>query len=313
MSMNFKFLLIGTSLSLIPNITYAQCVVTDCQQLGYSSLQKCDGGLKCPFGEYWACPCNESYKYACSGSNEQLGTDKCGDKYKACTCASGYEWKDGKCQTKGATLGQCTGYAKNCKIGDILNSDGTCSSDKVNGKAPIGVVVYISQDGRCGQAMTPRHVKFVGWGGYGNDIDALDNHESYITAWTDFDSCGNTKKITEYGGREVYGAAWAAVDYMPAGAPSTKGKWCLPAAGVLHNVYENLSAVNSGISKLEGVQFKETTDEAVWSSTEVSAYGAWYFTLQNGPNGVPHAGGLIGNDSKYASSRGECVRPVIEF
>ena len=56
MNINFNFLLIGTSLSLIPNLTRAQCAVTDCQQLGYTSLQKCDNGLKCPFGEYWACP-----------------------------------------------------------------------------------------------------------------------------------------------------------------------------------------------------------------------------------------------------------------
>ena len=324
MNMNFKFLLIGTSLSLIPTLTNAQCVATtDCATLGYTETSCPDSkGLKCPFGNTFACPATDKsvcekygFKYTCSGEGYAGGAGQsCNKQYETCSCAVGYEWKNNKCEKEpGATLGQCTGYAKNCKIGDILNSDGTCSSDKVNGKAPIGVVVYISQDGRCGQAMTPRHVKIIGWGGYGNDIDALDNHESYITAWTDFDSCGNTKKITEYGGREVYGVAWAAVDYMPAGAPSTKGKWCLPAAGVLHNVYENLSAVNSGISKLEGIQFKETTDEAVWSSTEVSAYGAWYFTLQNGPNGVPHAGGLIGNDSKYASSRGECVRPVIEF
>ena len=95
MNINFKFLLLGTSLSLIPNLTNAQCAVTDCQQLGYTSLKSCDGGLKCPFGEYWACPCDEAYKYTCAGSNEQPGTDKCGEKYKSCTCASGYEWKDG--------------------------------------------------------------------------------------------------------------------------------------------------------------------------------------------------------------------------
>ena len=85
--MKLKFLLIGTSLSLIPNLLYAQCAVTDCQQLGYTSLKSCDGGLKCPFGEYWACP---------------------------------------KVEEK-AVLGECTGYAKNCKIADILNSDGTCT------------------------------------------------------------------------------------------------------------------------------------------------------------------------------------------
>ena len=90
MNINLKFLLLGTSLSLIPNLIYAQCAVTDCQQLGYTSLKSCDGGLKCPFGEYRACP---------------------------------------KVEEK-AVLCECTGYAKNCKIADILNSDGTCTAGK---------------------------------------------------------------------------------------------------------------------------------------------------------------------------------------
>ena len=35
--MKIKFLLIGTSLSFIPTLTYAQCVATqDCETLGYT-------------------------------------------------------------------------------------------------------------------------------------------------------------------------------------------------------------------------------------------------------------------------------------
>ena len=56
MNINLKFLLLGTSLSLIPQYAAAQCAETDCLKLGYTTLQKCDNGLKCPFGEYWACP-----------------------------------------------------------------------------------------------------------------------------------------------------------------------------------------------------------------------------------------------------------------
>ena len=92
--MNFKSLLLGTSLSLIPQYAAAQCAETDCLKLGYTKLEKCDNGLKCPFGEYWACPKTEEK----------------------------------------AVLGQCTGYAKNCAIGQILNSDGTCTTDKESGK-----------------------------------------------------------------------------------------------------------------------------------------------------------------------------------
>ena len=43
--MNIKFLLIGTSLSLIPNLTFAQCVATqDCETLGYTETS-CNGDV----------------------------------------------------------------------------------------------------------------------------------------------------------------------------------------------------------------------------------------------------------------------------
>ena len=61
--MKFQYLLIGTSLSLIPNLTSAQCVATqDCATLGYTETS-CSGGsgIKCPFGNFWAClPTKES-------------------------------------------------------------------------------------------------------------------------------------------------------------------------------------------------------------------------------------------------------------
>ena len=58
---NIKFLLIGTSLSFIPTITFAQCVATqDCETLGYTETS-CNGGkgVKCPFGNKWACLTSE--------------------------------------------------------------------------------------------------------------------------------------------------------------------------------------------------------------------------------------------------------------
>ena len=55
------YLIIGTSLSLIPTFAYAQCVATqDCAALGYTEAS-CSGGsgVKCPFGNKWACFENE--------------------------------------------------------------------------------------------------------------------------------------------------------------------------------------------------------------------------------------------------------------
>ena len=313
--MNIKFLLIGTSLSFTPNLLYAQCAVTDCQQLGYTSLKSCAGGLKCPFGEYWACPCDESYKYTCSGSNEQPGTDKCGEKYKSCTCADGYEWKDSKCQTKGVEFGTCTGRAKNCKVADILYRDGTCSADVISGKEPIGVVVYISSDGNCGQAMALHSAKAsIAW-----STEFIVTGIPQITEYSDLmngkdvSSCENTKKIIENGNADKYPAAWAAINYAPGVAPETKGKWCLPAGSVLNIMLWRLDIIDQTFRKIGGTVLLENR-EVLWSSTEYrDNTSVWMLCPLGCANGT----------NTYASAKTETydsyldvsyvARPVIEF
>ena len=136
--MKIKFLLLGTSLSLVPQTLNAQCVspIQDCYALGYTQTSCPNGkGVKCPFGNGWycggtaaqdciklgydkdctgagesgsgqtcngkyqSCTCDSSYKYTCSGTGYSGGSGSaCGGKYTSCTCASGYEWKDGSCQ-----------------------------------------------------------------------------------------------------------------------------------------------------------------------------------------------------------------------
>ena len=249
-------MLLGTGLSLVPNITYAQCAVTDCQQLGYTSLKSCDGGLKCPFGEYWACP---------------------------------------KVEEK-AVLGQCTGYAKNCKIGDILNSDGTCSTDKVSGKTPLGVVVAIKDN--CGYAMTAGSIAYVEWSIKVAYTGAYLSSDSDL-AIKDFDASGNTQKIIQAGGSSIYPAAWAAVNYAPSAAPVTKGKWVLPSAGMLNSLYTNMNLINNTISKLGGIPV-EGFDAFIWSSSETSDYHAWRLSAR------------VGMDFEEKSI--SCfVRPVLAF
>ncbi len=125
--MKIRFLLIGTSLSLIPQTINAQCVATqDCATLGYTETS-CSGGsgVKCPFGNKWACFKSDSeikdqlctelgFTQACTGTNQTSGVGKvCNGKYSECTCANGYEWKDGSCNkiTDGAVgdLFYCNG------------------------------------------------------------------------------------------------------------------------------------------------------------------------------------------------------------
>ena len=306
MNINFKFLLIGTSLSLIPNLLYAQCSpAQSCAELGYKETANKGGCLKCPFGNGWYCPqkkCDTSYQYTCTGTNEQPGADKCGDKYKSCTCASGYEWKDGKCQTKGATLGQCTGYAKNCKIADILNSDGTCTTNKESGKTPIGVIVYISGD-NCGQALALKDLGSMAWSTEHIDIQELPSYTDVSEAEQDFDSCGNTQKIIKQGNANKYPAAWAAVNYAPSSVPATKGKWCLPAAGVAHSMMNNYDKINSGLSKAggESLPTKSNDDHWNWSSSEGNSYYVWYWC---------YAYDYLHN---YGKSLNFNVRPVLAF
>ena len=272
MNINFKFLLLGTSLSLIPTLTQAQCAVTDCQQLGYTSLQKCDNGLKCPFGEYWACP---------------------------------------KVEEK-AVLGECTGYAKNCKIADILNSDGTCTANKETGKTPIGVVVYIGGD-NCGYAMTASPIATsIRWSSEDVNTGAFQS-SNWQNAIKDFDVSGNMTKIiqTANGNSSRYPAAYAALNYAPSAAPTSKGKWMLPTAGILSSLYTNLNAINNAISKVGGTQLTGD-NEYIWSSSEFDYGSAWVFGTSNGAFG----GGITYYTKYYYPNLGTgslVVRPVIAF
>ena len=318
MNMNFKSLLLGTSLSLIPNLTQAQCVAsTDCATLGYTETSCPDGkGIRCPFGTTYACSMSETkfcdkygFKYECKGTGYASGIGQnCNNKYTSCTCTAGYEWEDGKCEKeKPAVLGQCTGYAKNCKIGDILNSDGTCTTDKVSGKTPLGFVIYISGDSnKCGYAMTASPVEWnVMWSSELVDTGAFQSSD-WSTAIKDFDVNGNMKHIIQAanGDSSKYPAAYAALNYVPSAAPTTKGKWALPTAGILNNLYMYLNTVNNAISKIDGEQLT-SDNEDILSSSECSTTGVWAF-------GIGYIGGL-GRLNKNYPYGDKAIRPVIAF
>ncbi|MDO5386289.1 MAG: hypothetical protein Q4F75_03360 [Pseudomonadota bacterium] len=265
MNINFNFLLLGTSLSLIPNLLYAQCAETDCLKLGYTSLQKCDNGLKCPFGEYWACP---------------------------------------KVEEK-AVLGQCTGYAKNCSVGQILNNDGSCSNNVVNGKTPIGVVVYISGDSdKCGYAMTASPIeKSIMWAPVYINTGTFQS-SNWQQAIKDFNVTDNMDAISQSANFGTYPATYAAINYAPSSAPTSKGKWMLPTAGILNSLYTNLNTVNNAISKVGGTQLTGN-NEHIWSSSEYSDLGVWVFWTDNSAGVSP--------SDKANHMINHVVRPVLAF
>ncbi len=262
------FTLLASSF-MFPIQAFAQCAETDCNTLGYDSSTACDNGIKCPFGEYWACP-------------EPAKPE----------------------EPEAAVLGQCTGYAKNCKIADILNSDGTCTSDRISGKTPIGVVVYISGGSdKCGYAMTTSPIQTsIEWSTEYVSTGTFQS-SNWQEAIKDFDVSGNMTKIIQAsnGNSSTYPAAYAALNYAPSAAPTSKGKWMLPTAGILNSFYTNWNAVNNTISKLGGTQLTGD-NEHIWSSSESSYYDAWVFCTARG-------GGVnASNKNSYGA-----VRPVIEF
>ena len=155
----FNFLLLGTSLSFIPTLSSAQCVATqDCATLGYTETS-CNGGkgVKCPFGNKWAClgvneeECEKSFcnKYGftltCTGTGYAGGAGSaCGGKYAQCSCASGYEWKDGACHkiTDGAygDLYYCNGKIVGVK---------TSSMDFYVAMKDLGVIILGDANSSC--------------------------------------------------------------------------------------------------------------------------------------------------------------------
>ena len=280
-----------------------ECVeAPSCTDLGYThTAEEClTGSVKCPWNTGLVyCECNEDYKYRCDDDNETAGTDKCGNYYAACDCDDGYIWKNGACVSS----------RPSCNIGDIFYTDNTCSADVVSGKTVLGIVVHNNNGGIGGQIMAPWPIDTNGnksssnvnmtWGGYGTDISSLPNFTSQSAASKDYDSCGNTDKIVAAGSASTYPAAWAARKYAPTSA--TKGKWCLPAAGIMTNIYNNQGAIQDAIKKVGGVSYPSC---CTWSSSEASSYYAWYSYFDYS----------YGLDDYYKNGySSQYVRPVLEF
>ena len=308
-----KIILMTSAAVIAPISAIAQtptCTATpDCASLGYTEASCPNGGVKCPWGDKWFCSSSETeicskygFNYTCSGTGYAGGAGSaCGGKYASCECAEGYKWENGQCKVAEAIWGQCNGYAAQCSLGDILFSDGTCSANKVSGKTPIAVVVYKSDDGKCGQAMALKSsIGDYEWSSERVDISTLPNYGSESAASKDYDSCGNTAKIIAAGDKSKYPAAWAAHEYKTEG--TSAGDWCLPAAGIFTSIYNNQSTINTGFTRANGTKF--TTSTEAWSSSEHDNSDAWHSYFSNSYGLYGYGGN---KDRSYE------VRPVIEF
>ena len=309
-----KILLITSAVVIFPLSSIAQTTCTaspSCTSLGYTESSCPDGnGVKCPWGNKWFCATSETdicskygFKYVCSGTGYSGGSgSSCGGKYVKCTCANGYKWENGCVRiSPNAVFGQCSGYAANCALGDILFSDGTCNANMVSGKTAIAVVVYKSSDGKCGQALALDWVKAPAdsyeWGPVRENISSLPDYPSMYKAFQDFASCENSEKIRAHGDSSIYPAVWAAYNYSTEG--TKVGDWCLPAAGIFAVMYDNNSIISEGFNKAGGTAF---ISNGSWTSSESSDISVWTYARN-------------GDFYLYDTSKSfdEVVYPVIEF
>ena len=196
---------------------------------------------------------------------------------------------------------------RKCNLGDIYYTDNTCTSaaNYNSSKTVLGIVVYVTDGGEHGQIMAPWPIDANGnktsnnedtmiWG-YGMETSGLPTL-SIEEAPKDFDSCNNTDKMLA---TEHYSAA-AQVTKLYAPTTGTKGKWCLPAAGIMTNIYNNQTAIQTAISKVGGVEFPNC---CTWSSSRPTHNSAWASNFK-------YSYGLASQDSKADHNN---VRPVMEF
>ena len=241
-----------------------------CDKGGQTGTEVCWRGDEKWYKECCA-PCDD-YPYLESQIPEGYvkgdSCDSCdGMKYKTKVgeCAEGYEWKDESCKKS------CD---NTCSVGNILYSDHTCSSCKVSGKTPIGVVSYASGSTRLAINLVNMEMP---WGGHGTDISGLTNYTSGSTAKNDFSGKSNTSIIVSALGDTSSYAAGYCYNFTTSG--TSKGYWYLPAQGELYaSIVTNYSAVNSGLSAAGGT----SVSRYHWSSSEYSYATAWYVGAYGG-------------------------------
>ena len=282
---NIKFLLIGTSLSLIPSLTFAQCVATqDCATLGYTETS-CNGGkgVKCPFGNKWACLTSEEeclnlacdklgFSYTCTGTGEKGVGNDCNGKYQGCSCDSPYIWSNGACTCDSSYQYTCsgTGYS---------GGSGTACGGKYT--ACTCASGYKWKDGTCQQLNG---------------------------AQGDLYYCNGTVVGVKTGSIDFY-IAMKDLGYLTwpnANSQCSSYVFCgslkgtLPTREQLKTIYNNKSSINSLLSTNGGTQL---TNDYYWSST-----GRANYDIVNMSNGlVSGAYGSQWNGVYYYNY----VRPVL--
>ncbi len=248
---NIKFLLLGTSLSLTPNLTFAQCVATqDCETLGYTETS-CNGGkgVKCPFGNKWACLTSEEeclnlacdklgFSYTCTGTGEKGVGNDCNGKYQGCSCDSIYQYTCSGTGYSGGSGSACDGKYTAC----------TCSSG------------YEWNGGSCQQQLNGAQGDLYYCNGTVVGVKASD--------------MGFYVAMKDLGSIDWYSASYQCSDYVFCGSATGT----LPSLEQLVSIYKNKSEINILLSTNGGTELPNTSH---WSSSGVQG-GYYDVDMSNG-------------------------------
>ncbi len=157
-----------------------------CEELNYSK----EDNPKCDKNGYILCPYDQTYKKCVRYNCETLGFTQ---SNKSSWCGKISKCPNDKSYTACKAL---------CEIGDVYYADGTCgyATDYDNTKTPVGVVFYVTDEGRHGKVVAlrdltvdeqthtfnpknPYHNSFgyLSWGLYGTDVLELTNYVDIST------------------------------------------------------------------------------------------------------------------------------------
>ena len=179
-----------------------------------------------------------------------------------------------------------------CTYGSIYYSDGTCIKEFVSGRIPIGVVVYVDEMDKQKWIMALDIATYSDWTWLAyEDIDVpeIENYTLERTAVSDLKSCENTDAMIKSLGES---AARKVREYAPEGATDTKGKWCLPSAGIWNMINNHRAAIDAGIARVKGTAFDcvncvpgvmDKKYKFYWSSSEGERGAkAWHWDAASG-------------------------------
>ena len=186
-------------------------------------------------------------------------------------------------------------------------TDGTllAASDWSGSGKTAQSVVVVTAEHQFRVGLTNTTPGACAWGGRGVDINTMDD-EYENAAINDFDSKGNTDKIiaalnpgwdgealtngttsghidentnTGTGDPATKGAPAAEACRLYSSGNIAAGRWDLPSFGIMYLMYLNKAAINACLTAMGG---STLSNDANWTSSELSANPAWYISLSSG-------------------------------